>query len=152
MEAKYISNCTVETLKSLLNENSIEYGTYNIVYDSIYGTLLNVGTLNYSKDKTSFSFDKSFKSDIPYVISGLLNKSIFLVKKKDQYFYIDYNPDKKEYQILKANFGDNEETDKQRAAINNIFPVSDFPTKEDVIRFFNDAVFNQLTNILSISK
>ena len=153
MEAKYISICTINTLKSLLDEDtSIKHGIYNIIYETVYGTLLNVGTLNYSEDKTSFSFDKNFNGDMSYLILKLLNKDFFLVEKKDQYFYIDYNPDKKEYQILKATLGDDEEKDKQRTVMNNIFPLSDFPTKEDVIKFFNDAVFNQLTNILSTSK
>lgn len=153
MEAKYISNCTINTLKSLLDEDaSIKYGVYNIVYETVYGTLHNVGILNYSRDKTSFSYNKDFNGDISYLVLKLLNKNFFLVEKKDQYFYIDYNPDKKEYQVLKANFGDDEEKDKQRAAMNNVFPLSDFPAKEDVIKFFNDAVFNQLTNILSTSK
>lgn len=153
MQGKFVSNCTINTLKALLDEDtSIKHGVYDIIYETVYGTLLNVGILNYSEDKTSLSFNKDFKCDMSYLILKLLSKDFFLVEKKDQYFYIDYNPDKKEYQVLKANFRDNEEKDKQRAAMNNIFPLSDFPTKEDVIKFFNDAVFNQLTNILSTSK
>ena len=125
-----------------------ESGTYNIVYDSVWGTR-KIGDVQLTMDhKLIFNVESQFS--IPALLLCLETGSARLIKKEKDtsYMYFCINDTFDNLYLKVAKEGVNPDLDKQRKDMGNYFPREDYDSLSLETNFMKHLA-NNLPNLLA---